>query len=264
GYFMKKLRLTVWSEGLDPKLEPKAVYLFPDDINTYLASFLKENQDMEVSVHSQSEPDNGLSQEILDNTDVLVWWSHLYDQKLSDEAAARVVEAVLNGMGLLLLHSSMGSKPARILLGKSSNTGKYREVGELERVWAVNRSHPILAGLEKEYIDIPVSEMYGEPYGMPTPDDVVFISWFEGGEVLRSGVSWHKGAGKIFLFTPGHEEFPVYTIPEIQQVITNAVRWLTPVTGPQMHFAGNLGNVEPLSPITTEPYEETWKRMQNQ
>ena len=243
---MKKIRVTVWSEGIDPQLEPRAIALYPNDINTYLAEFLGKDTDFEVVARNLSQPENGLSQEIIDNTDVLVWWSHLYDDQVSDEVTNRVVEAVLNGMGLLFLHASLGSKPAKKLLGINSNVGKYREVGEMERVWVVNRSHPALEGMEKEYIEIPGSEMYGEPYGIPTPDDIVFISWFEGGEVLRSGVSWHKGAGKVFFFAPGHEEFPVYYNTEIQKVIGNIVRWLKPVCGPAITFRGEIGSMEPI------------------
>ena len=150
---MKKIRVTVWSEGIDPQLEPRAIALYPNDINTYLAEFLGKDTDFEVVARNLSQPENGLSQEIIDNTDVLVWWSHLYDDQVSDEVTNRVVEAVLNGMGLLFLHASLGSKPAKKLLGINSNVGKYREGGEMERVWVVNRSHPAVEGMEKEYIE---------------------------------------------------------------------------------------------------------------
>lgn len=243
---MKKIKVTVWSEGIDPVLEPRAIALYPDDINTYLAGFLGEEEDFEVITRNISQEENGLSQEVLDNTDVLIWWSHLYDAQVSEEAAERVVQAVLNGMGILFLHASLGSKPAKKLLGNNSNTGKYREVGEMERVWVVNRSHPVVEGLEKEYFEIPESEMYGEPYGIPTPDELVFISWFEGGEVLRSGAAWHKGAGKVFFFSPGHEEFPVYSYKEVQKVIKNIVRWLKPICGPKITFRGEIGSLEKI------------------
>ena len=246
---MAKIRVTVWSEGLDPVNEPKAVAVYPDDINTVIGGFLAENEDMEITLHNIREPENGLTQETIDNTNVLVWWGHMYQDEVSDKVAARVAEAVLNGMGLLLLHSSMGAKPARVLLGKCSNTGKYREIGERERVWVVDRSHPVVAGLEKEYIEVEKTEMYGEPYGIPNPDNTVFISWFEGGEVLRSGVSWHRGAGKIFFFAPGHEEYPIYYDGEIQKVIRNCVRWLCPINSPKTSFHGCLNQVTPLSPI---------------
>lgn len=243
---MKKIKVTIWSEGIDPALEPRAIALYPDDINTYLAGFMRKEEDFEVFVRNIHQSENGLSEEILKETDVLVWWSHLYDDQVSEETAERVTQAVLNGMGILFLHASLGSKPAKRLLGTNSNVGKYREVGEMERIWVVDRSHPVIEGMEKEYIEIKGSEMYGEPYGMPTPDNIVFISWFEGGEVLRSGVSWHKGAGKVFFFAPGHEEFPVYYQEDIQKIMINIVRWLRPVKGPKITFCGEIGSMEPI------------------
>lgn len=240
---MDKIKVTVWSEGLDPELEPLAVANYPNDINSYIAGFLSEEQDFQTTVRSLSQEENGLSQEIIDNTDVLVWWNHMYDDQVTPQTVDRIVEAVMNGMGLLLLHGSMWSQLAVKLLGVYANVGRYREVGEKERIWVVNRSHPIVSGMEKEYIEIPHSEMYGEPFGMPTPDDTVFISWYEGGDVLRSGVSWHKGAGKIFFFAPGHEEFPVYHDKEIQKVMKNIVRWLKPVNGPKIALRGEIGAV---------------------
>jgi len=243
---MGKIRVTCWSEGIDAQLEPRAIALYPNDINAYLAGFLSKHEDFLVTTRNIREPENGLSQEVLDNTDVLLWWSHLYDADFADEAAERVANAVLNGMGLMLLHAGIHGKPAKLLLGRSANTGKYREVGEMERVWVVDRSHPAVSGLEKEYIELPVSEMYGEPYGIPTPDELVFISWFEGGEVLRSGAAWHKGAGKVFFLAPGHEEFPVYADPELQKVMANAVRYLRPAGGPPVTFHGEIGSIETI------------------
>lgn len=245
---MKKLRVTVWSEGL-PSDEVKALACYPEDINTAIAGFLGRQEDFVVEKHGLQEPECGLSNEILDQTDVLVWWSHLYNEEIPDAIADKVVDRVLSGMGLILLHSSMGSKPARKLLGKCNNVGKYREVGERELVWLVDRSHPVAQGLSKEYIEVPNTEMYGEPYGMPTPDELVFISWFEGGEVLRSGAGWHRGAGKVFFFAPGHEEFPVYFTPDVQTVITNAVRWAKPVCTPPITQHGPMNDAPTLSPL---------------
>lgn len=244
---MDKIRVTVWSEGIDAELEPRAIALYPDDINTYLAGFLKGNADFEVRCRDISQPENGMGQDIIDGTDVLLWWSHLYDDQVSDEVVDRIVDAVLDGkMNLALLHAGIHSKIGTKLLGKNSTTGKYREVGEMERMWVIDRGHPVVAGLEKEYLEFPDSEMYGEPYGMPTPDEIVFISWFEGGEVLRSGVSWHKGAGRVFYLAPGHEEFPVYANPELQKVMANMIRWLRPVAGPPITFHGEIGSIETI------------------
>ncbi len=251
---IKKLRVTVWSEGLNGDWQPLAAETYPNDINHCIASFLEKEEDLEVSVHCLEEEENGLSQEIIDNTDVLVMWAHIYHHKLADEVSNRIVSAVLNGMGLLLLHSAKWSKPAAALLGTYSTNGKYREIGDFERIWTVNPGHPICAGLEKEYIEVEHDEMYGEPSSIPTPDELIFISWFEGGEVLRSGATWQRGTGRIFYFSPGHEEFPVYYHPEIQKVIKNGVRWLKPAAAPPITQVGGLDEVKPLSPVRNPIY----------
>ncbi len=104
----------------------------------------------------------------------------------------------------------------------------------MERVWVINRNHPIAAGLP-EYIEIEHEEMYGEPFTIPEPLETVFVSWFEGGEVFRSGVTFQRGAGRIFYFRPGHEAYPTYHNPQVLQVIRNATRWaiIPPQPGPR-------------------------------
>jgi trehalose utilization protein len=70
--------------------------------------------------------------------------------------------------------------------------------------------------------------MYGEYFDIPAPDELVFLSTFSGGEVFRSGCCWRRGLGKIFYFSPGDQEYPVYHHPEIQRVLANAVQWAQP------------------------------------
>jgi len=71
--------------------------------------------------------------------------------------------------------------------------------------------------------------MYGEFFDIPTPDDLVFIGWFQGGEVFRSGCCYNRGYGKVFYFQPGHESYPIYHQKDIQKVIINAVNWAAPL-----------------------------------
>ena len=255
---MNKIRVTVWSEGL-PENEIHAIKCYPEDINTAIGNFLAKDSSFEITCRSINMEENGLSQEILDSTDVLVWWGHLYHKQVTDETAERVVDAVLRrGMGLLLLHSGFWSKPAALLLGRGASGGKYRECGERERVWIVDRAHPIAEGLEEDWFIIEQAEMYGEPFGMPTPDELVFISWFQGGEVLRSGAVWHKGAGRVFYFAPGHEEFPIYTDnTSVQRVIANACRWLKPSQGPIPVVRHEIDSLEPLPDV---PFPERLER----
>ena len=79
-------------------------------------------------------------------------------------------------------------------------------------------------------------------------DNLVFISWHPGGEVFRSGCCFVRG-GRIFYFQPGHETFPIYYQPEIQTVITNAVRWVAPtypIVQTKDYSTGWQPSVEPI------------------
>jgi trehalose utilization protein len=189
------------------------------------------------------EPEHGLSQQVLAATDVLIWWGHMAHHEVSDAVVDRVHQRVLDGMGLICLHSAHYSKIFRRLMGTTCSL-KWREIGEKERIWVIEPGHPIATGLP-EYFEIPHTEMYGERFDIPAPDELVLLSWFAGGEVFRSGCCFYRGRGKVFYFRPGHETLPIYHQAEVLQVITNAVRWAAPVAGPTPTF----GNVQPLEPI---------------
>jgi len=197
----------------------------PEGIHGTLKAMLEEEEDIQVRVVTCEMPENGLTQEVIDDTDVLVWWAHIGHDKVSDEVAARVKNAVVRGMGFVPLHSAHQCKPLQQLLGTFGDLG-WRE-GDRSRVWCCNPAHPIAKGIPT-YIDLPEEEMYCEPFGIPEPDEQVFISWFKGGEVFRSGNCWYRGAGKIFYFQPGHETNWSYHNPYVRQIIKNAVRWAAP------------------------------------
>jgi trehalose utilization protein len=188
-----------------------------------IADFLNKHSEIKAKTATLQEEEHGLTQEVLDNTDVLTWWGHCAHDQVSDEIVKRVQKRVLEGMGLLVLHSGHYSKIFKTLLGTSCSL-TWREAGERERVWVSQPGHPIARGINK-CIELEQSEMYGEPFAIPTPDETIFISWFEGGDVFRSGVTWKRGNGKIFYFSPGHETYPIYHNEEIQSVITNGVLW---------------------------------------
>jgi trehalose utilization protein len=183
--------------------------------------------EVEIGTATLSEPEHGLGPETLQQTDVLLWWGHLAHDQVSDEIVERVQQRVLHGMGLIVLHSGHASKIFRRLMGTGCML-RWREAGELERMWIVKPGHPITAGLNSEYIEIPAAEMYGEHFDIPDPDELIFISWFQGGEVFRSGCTFQRGQGKIFYFRPGHETYPIFHQPEVLQVIANAIRWARP------------------------------------
>lgn len=196
-------------------------------MHTVIADALKASgDDVEVSTATLQEPDHGLTTERLAQTDVLTWWGHMAHGEVKDEIVSRVQKRVLEGMGLIVLHSGHYSKIFKRLLGTTCSL-TWREADERERIWVCNPGHPIAAGIDTCF-ELDREEMYGEPFGIPAPEEQVFISWFEGGEVFRSGCCWRRGNGKIFYFRPGHETFPTYYHPMVQRVIANAVRWARP------------------------------------
>jgi trehalose utilization protein len=223
---MKRLSVTIWNEFVHERNNPEVAKIYPRGLHETLADVLRQHEDLSVRTATLDQPEQGLPPAVLDNTDVLLWWGHAAHDAVRDELVTRVQERVLAGMGLLVLHSAHWSKLFKRLMG--TNCGLcWREAGEHERVWVVNPGHPIAAGLG-ECIELEHSELYGEPFAIPTPDDVVFISWFEGGEVFRGGCTWTRGSGRIFYFSPGHEAYPIYHHPDIQRVISNAVYWARP------------------------------------
>ncbi len=239
-------RVTVWNEFQHEKRNEKIAKLYPDGMHEAIAKYLR-GQGFAVQTATLDQPEHGLTDEVLANTDVLIWWGHMAHAQVSDEIVAKVHKrVVLEGMGLIALHSAHFSKIFIKLMGTTCNI-KWREIGEKERLWVVNPAHPIAQGVA-DYIEIPHAEMYGEHFDIPQPDELVFVSWFAGGEVFRSGCCFFRGRGKIFYFRPGHETYPIFYQPEVLQVIANAAKWAAPSGGPAAnfdHFPTPLEKVEP-------------------
>ena len=222
------IRVTVWVESNKNRISESTRAVYPEGIAPAIAAFLSECEDMTVRTGTLDDPDFGLPDDVLNNTDVLLWWGHGRHGEVPDELVEKIYNRVMCGMGFIPLHSAHFAKPFKKLMGTSCCL-QWRE-GDRERLWCVLPSHPIAAGFggDFDYIDIPVEEMYGERFDIPQPDELVFIGWFKGGEVFRSGCCWYKGRGKVFYFQPGHESNPTYYIPAIQQILINAVRWANP------------------------------------
>lgn len=227
------LRVTIWNEYQHEKTDPHVARIYPDGIHEAIAQHLRSTGLM-VHTATLDQPEHGLTQAVLEQTDVLIWWGHVAHDKVQDDIVDRVYQRVLSGMGFIALHSSHFSKLFKRLMGTSCNL-KYRTTGERERIWVVDPAHPIASGLQESF-EISSEEMYGEFFEIPSPDALVFISWFEGGEVFRSGCCFHRGRGKIFYFRPGDQAFPTYHQPEVLQVITNAVHWAAPTGTPDIQF----------------------------
>jgi trehalose utilization protein len=218
------IRVVVWGEGLEWE-RPEAARIYPDGIHESIATAIRSELGGDVVARTATldDPEHGLSDELLEETDVLAWWGHRGHDDVDDAVADRVVQHVLGGMGLVVLHSSHFSKPFLRLMGTRC-TLRWRNDAEREVVWTVAPTHEIAEGMAPAFV-IPEHEMYGEYFDIPPPEELVFISSFSGGEVFRSGCCWTRGKGRIFYFSPGHETFPVYHQPEIKRVLANGVRW---------------------------------------
>src|SRR4051795_3323420 len=224
------VRVTVWGENVHERRDESVRAIYPEGMHATIASGLIELLGDEVQARTATldQPEHGLTEAILAETDVLTWWGHIAHDDVDDAIVDRVQAAVLGGMGLLVLHSAHYSKILKRLLGTSCSL-RWRNEGERELVWTVNPSHPIAQGVPHPIV-IDAQEMYGEHFDIPQPDELVFVSSFAGGEVFRAGCCFQRGAGRIFYFSPGDQEYPVYHHPDIKRVLANAARWAAPRT----------------------------------
>jgi trehalose utilization protein len=220
------LEVVVWGENVHDREDAHVRSIYPETMHECIAAALRSGGVGSVRTATLDQPEHGLTEALLARTDVLTWWGHRAHDRVRDEVVERVVRRVNEGMGLIVLHSGHYSKPFKRLLGTTCSL-TWREADELERVWVVDPGHPIADGLPPHF-EIAQSEMYGEPFRIPPPDEQVFLSWFEGGEVFRSGCTWKRGQGRIFYFSPGHEAYPIYRDANVQRVLRNAVRWAAP------------------------------------
>lgn len=235
------INVLIWNEFRHEKCQPEVAALYPQGIHAAIGGYLMQDEELIVRLAGLDDPEQGLSEEALENTDVLIWWGHMAHGEVTDETASRVCRRINAGMGFIGLHSAHHSKVFRQLCGTSCNL-KWRH-GDRERLWTVTPSHPIAQGIP-EHFELAKEEMYGEPFDIPTPDEVVFMGWFSGGEVFRSGVTYRRGAGKIFYFQPGHEEYPTFKDKNVLRIIRNAVHWAKP--------AQNAKQIECTNPASLE------------
>ncbi|MCL7746262.1 ThuA domain-containing protein [Halalkalibacter alkaliphilus] len=234
------VNVTVWNENRHEQKNPVVRDIYPEGIHGAIANFLKEDQ-VQVKTATLDDPEHGLTEEVLNSTDVLIWWGHLAHNEVDDVIVEKVKQRVLEGMGLIVLHSGHFSKIFKTLMGTTCDL-KWREANDKERLWIIDPSHPIVEGIG-EFIELEEEEMYGEHFDIPAPDQLIMMSWFSGGEVFRSGCTYQRGKGKIFYFRPGHETYPTYHNEEIQKVIKNAVKWAKP-TDRNMPVYGNAKPLE--------------------
>ncbi len=220
------IKVTVWNEFYHEKSDAACTAVYPDGIHMTIARFL-ECDDISVRTITLDDDNCGISEELLNDTDVMIWWGHMKHALVPDEIAKMVADAVLKGMGIIFLHSAHHSKPFKLLMGTPCHL-HWRDEGDFERVWVTDPAHPIAKGVDR-YFELEHEETYSEPFEIPAPDRLVFVGWYEGGEVFRSGCCYMRGRGRIFYFQPGHETYPTYHNETVQKIIRNAVEWAAPI-----------------------------------
>ncbi|MCK5156754.1 MAG: ThuA domain-containing protein [Spirochaetales bacterium] len=240
------IKVTIWNEYRHEIKNEAVRKLYPDGMHKVIADFLGASEDIQTCTATLDEPEHGLTEDVLNNTDVLIWWGHIAHNEVDEKIVDRVQQRILAGMGLIVLHSGHFAKIFKRMLGTNCSL-RWREIAEKERLWNLEPGHPITDGIG-DYIELPNTEMYGERFDIPTPDKLIFVSWFEGGEVFRSGCCWERGHGRIFYFRPGHETYPIFYNEEIRKVITNAVRWAKPRVNQGTEKGHHI--VDPIENIT--------------
>ena len=222
------IRVTIWNEFRHEKANPRVSEIYPRGMHEAIADALRKSADFSIRTATLDEPEQGCTIDVVDSTDVMLWWGHLAHHEVQDGVVDRVHQRVLDGMGLLILHSGHFSKIFRKLMGTTCNLKWREEENEREILWVTRPGHPIVQGIADHFI-LPREEMYGEYFDIPEPECTFLISSFGGGEVFRSGCTWMRGAGKVAYFRPGHETFPTYHDANVLRIIENAIRWAAPV-----------------------------------
>ncbi|NLE12708.1 MAG: trehalose utilization protein ThuA [Clostridiales bacterium] len=244
-----KINVTIWNEFTHEKSNAAAKAIYPKGIHACIRDFLADDPDLNITLAALDDPDQGLPDEVLNNTDVLLWWGHMRHGDVDDSLVARIRQRVYaRGMGFMPLHSAHHSKPFRSILGTNGD----HSWGDCQKtiVWNIFPSHPIAAGVP-DYIILEDEEMYGEPFFIPPPDELVFVNWYEFGNIYRSGCCWHRGLGKIFFFQPGHETCRAFHNPGVQRVIRNGIHWCaptelgTPVPASCRHIREHISEIAP-------------------
>ena len=220
------IRVTVWNEFIHEKTDEQAKAIYPNGLHATIKEFLDTDAELDVRLAALEDPDQGLPDEVLENTDVLVWWGHMRHGDVDDGLVERIRQRVYRGMGFVALHSAHHSKPFKAILGTTGNLMWGREQKGI--VWNLMPSHPICAGIPAHFEIF--EEMYGEPFFIPKPDDLLFGTWYEDGNLFRGGCTFTRGLGKIFYFHPGHETCSSFHHPVVQQIIRQGVRWVAPAS----------------------------------
>ncbi len=236
------IRVTIWNEFYHERTREEIKAVYPNGIHAAIAEAFEGNERFTVLTATQNEPGQGLPDEVLNNTDVLFWWGHAKHAEVDDALVERIAKRVRDGMGIIVLHSGHNSKIFKRLMATECRFKWWVDGdGDHERLFNVMPGHAITADLPETF-ELPHEETYCKYFSIPQPDELIFMGWFSGGGVLRSGCCWNHGSGKIFYFQPGHEEFPIYYDKNIRKVLVNAAAWAAPNGNAAMTY----GHLEPF------------------
>lgn len=219
----KTRKVLVWSEGTAPK------NVYPNDINAAIAEGLKPLKGWEVQAVSINDPDQGLPDDLLNSASALIWWGHQRHGDVKDELVAKIKTRVTEeGMGFIATHSAHYSKALKAILGTPCGWSYYTDDGAKLDMVVKAPTHPICKGVKD--FTIPHTERYGDPFQCPTPETVLFDGIYtmkdDKTEHCLQGFTWTIGKGRVMYFQPGHEGYPIYFMPEVQQIFRNGVQWV--------------------------------------
>jgi trehalose utilization protein len=213
-----KVRVLLWSE----QTEPRDVY--PTGISGALADHLNQHKEFEAKTAKLDDPDAGVGEAALAETDVLVWFGHKKHGAVPDDAVERVVKHIRErGMGFVGLHSTHFAKPLKKALNDTGAWSSYKNFGQPEQMWVVLPKHPIAKGLKD--FTIPKEEIYTEPFEVPEPEAVIVEGTWPSGHRNRECMVWTLDKGRFVYIRAGHEDYPIYFMPEMQTLVRNGVLW---------------------------------------
>lgn len=242
---MRPIRVTIWNENVHELSTPGILEMYPGGMHAHLARALSCEDFVIRTATLRQDVEHGLSEAVLSETDVLMWWGHVAHREVSDAVADRVVRRVHEGMGFIPMHSAHMAKPFTRLMGTPCAL-HWREANERAHVWTVAPNHPIARGVPLRFT-LDHEEMYGEVFQVPRPDDLVFITWFQGGDVFRGGLTYTRGQGRIFYFHPGHETLPSFHNENVLKVLRNAIQWAAPAEPKDLQGNAWAAPIEPVS-----------------
>ena len=227
-----KRKVVVWSEGT-ANVDEASKKVYPQDINTAIAEGLEPlaGSGWQIVKAGINDPDQGISDELLNSTDVLIWWGHKRHGDVSNELVNKIDKRVRDGqMGFIGTHSCHFAKPFKKLMGTACSWREYVEDGTSAEIIVKEPNHPICKGVKT--FKLKAIERYGEPFAVPTPEAVplegIYTKPDGKTEPARMGLCWTVGKGRVFYFTPGHETHNDYYLPEVRQIFINAVQWAAP------------------------------------